>query len=119
MIGGLAEPRWKLDTLAADVITVVADVIAGYREESNLRVGGKELEEGEVRRKLDEGVEGSALSVMLLSACCGDVWAVSYRTKFQEAFSCRRLSVYRQCMITRQCMNGMSQCECAGGRLEL
>ena len=85
-MGVLAEPRWGLNTFAADVI-------AGSLEISSFEDGGRELERGKVGRKLDGREEGGALSVMLLSACCGDVWAVSYRTKFQKAFSCRRLSV--------------------------
>ena len=71
--------------------TTAADVIAGYLEKSSYEAGGKEIEEGKLRGKLDGRVEGDVLFEMLLSACCGDVWAVSYRTKFQKAFSCRRL----------------------------
>ena len=77
---------WELNTLAADVI-------AGSRGISSFECGGKELERGDEEGKLDGYGEGVALSVTLMSACCGDVWAMSYRTKFQKAFSCLRLSV--------------------------
>ena len=78
--------RWGLVALSCELDTLAADVIAGSREISSFEDGGRELERGKGGGKLDRCEEGGALFVMLLSACCGDFWAVSYRAKFQKAF---------------------------------